>query len=212
MKSENESMKSYNKIFWLYGLFLTALLSGCKTTPKANLMQFNPTGEPIYPSIRVVMTSQEMSYYSSRNAFLRALKEANVFKAIEVNNPYAEFVLEVHIETKDLSSKTQAESFTKEVIAGGTLGLVPLHTKFDSKGIVKLRYRGEVFDEFEFETKHASNVSLFSYDDDDAGASGVYRKAVEVILTKIEERQSFAALFQRIKQEQPASSLSKDPV
>lgn len=184
-------------------LFIPCLLlfAGCKTTPKADLTRFNTGNGPIYPAISVVTTSEELGYYSNRDAFLKALRESAVFKNVEVNNPYADFAMEVFLHTNNKSLENDAEGFTKAVVAGGTLGLVPVGLEFHAYGTIKLRYQGQVFDEFDIESVYKTNFSIFNIDSKDAGVFGSYRKSVEVILEQIEQRESFKKLYDAVVEE-----------
>jgi hypothetical protein len=180
---------------------LLTLLCGCQTTPKANLIRFNNSNDPIYPAISIVMTSEELGYIDTRRIVIDALNESNVFESVQVNNPYNEFAIELYIETRPLTNDNGIKDFVKVVLFGSTLGIFPLYHECEAEGKAKLRFRGIVFDEFDVTCKHSSIITILNLESDDVGTYGAYRKIVEKVIEMIIERRSFENLIQEIEDE-----------
>ena len=174
-------------------------LFGCATTPKANLGQFKEAKAPIYPPIAIVTTSEELQYRHSRSAFIGALQETGAFESILIDSPFAEFAMEVNLNTINELNGNTAEGLAKGVIFGSTLGLVPVNVKFVTQSNIKLRYRGIIFDQFDIKSEYSSNISILSIGDKDAGLNGSYRKAVELILLEMQKRESIPLFLESLK-------------
>jgi len=175
----------------VFGFFF----SGCSgITKNADFTKFNEK-EKKYPEISIVMTSEELQYFRNRTTVINAFKESNMFKAIKSNNPYAPFSMELYLEGKNKSIET-GDGFGKMMVGAGSLFLIPTDVEFEVKGHVKLRALGVVFDEFNVDTKFKTVFSMFHMGKD-LGFSGAYRKAVEEILEKIKERDSFKKNYKK---------------
>lgn len=178
------------------------ILFGCSLTPKPNLTKFNACQEALYPPITVVMTNEDYEHSRYRDAFLQALEEANVFESIDIGNPNTDFVMEVHLDIENISMQDDAEGYTKAIILGLTVGLVPLSMEFVTKGAIKLKYQGVIFEELDIESHYKRFGNLFSfYDNKDESVEGAYRKVVEEIIEEIMERNSFDKLFNKLKEQ-----------
>jgi len=176
---------------------------GCQTTPKANLARFNDDNQIAYPDISILMTSEELRFMENRRVIINALNESRAFESIQVNNPYTEFSIEVHIETT--SSINTPTGFAQGMLFACTLGIIPMHNTCEAEGKIKLRFRDFVFDQFQTTATHSSIISIFNVMSEDIGTPGVYRKIIENTIEMIIERRSFEKLIQEIEEEYRAT-------
>lgn len=186
-------------------MFLLLTLHGCSITPKPNLAKFNPSQEALYPPIMVVMTSGDFQSFRHRDAFLSALEEAHVFESVEIDNSNTDLVMVVNLDIENISMRDGAEGYTKAIVLGLSMGLVPISMEFVTKGVIKLKYQGVVFEELDIESHYKRIGNLYSFNENkDESVEGAYRKVVEEIIEEIMERDSFDKLFNK-QQEQGES-------
>jgi hypothetical protein len=177
----------------LITLLLGTLMTGCvsSATPKANLTGYTtPKGDPLFPAVAIITTSEDLQYREPRVAFIGALNESRAFRAIEIGNPYAPIVLEVYVSVDPEGGDIGSE-VAKATLFGASLGLVPVGVEFRVTGRVRVRLESMVIDEFEFGFVHSTNLSLFNMDSKDIGWRGAFRKAAETTLEMLLERETF---------------------
>ena len=186
-----------------YSSFLLAsllILFGCSITPKPNLTKFSTCQEALYPPITVVMTSDDFQFSRrKRDAFMSAFEEANVFESINIGNPNTDFVMEANLYIENISMQDDAEGYTKAIVLGLTMGLIPISMEFVTRGVIKLKYQGVIFEELDIESHYKRIGNLFSfYENKDESIEGAYRKVVEEIIEEIMERNSFDEIYNKL--------------
>ncbi|KAF0094874.1 MAG: hypothetical protein E1N59_1609 [Puniceicoccaceae bacterium 5H] len=175
-------------------------LTGCSTTPKPDLMQFNPSDEAPYPPVTVVAVSEQLDLQILKEALMQGIADANLFEYVTPSGN-TDLTMEISM---DLSSDGgPAADLGKVAVTGMTLGLVPTKFTYRMSGNVRLRYQGIVFEEFPYETEFSSLLTIASMNSEDAGLRGAVRKSIEAILTELEARQSVPRLLDEVQRREP---------
>ncbi|KAF0094875.1 MAG: hypothetical protein E1N59_1610 [Puniceicoccaceae bacterium 5H] len=181
-------------------------LPGCSTPNQADLTQFNPGGTAIYPTICVLAQNEQLQHLSNRHALVDSLKKTHLFEDVEVNSPYADYLLEISLYSELIGS--DVANGAKVLLGDSSVGLLPVGVTFHVTGQADFRYRGVIFEsialDFEFETQH----SIYNLGSHQTGRLGCYAKAVEIILTELEQRQS----YQRLEQKRSLPPPEKQPL
>lgn len=183
------------EIYLLLGLL--GATAGCANAPeKVNLAQFAPATGTLYPPVSVVVTSNELKNPRNRHHLLNALRAAQVFEAIEINSQYADYVMEVALESEVLGKESAKGA--KALISASSVGLVPVPATFRVRGQVTMRYRGEPFETIFLDFEFSTSVSMVTIDSYREGPGGCYGKAIEIVLQELQSRESYRKLQEQI--------------